>query len=271
MELRSQLATHETELAQLKRKWERIVSRGMDRAYSTPSPLSASPSGNGASSSFAAQSTTVSSIIPSANAAIKEGVRFLAAGLDLSAPEPAPSSAFAPPVVPISGLATMSRATMASKKVVAKHTTTQSISSVSTSTSTTRSASSQSQRLSQSSASSLMSSLEDPLEEKDETIIAHPATISEEKPEVRADAVEVSPTRSTLRRRSKEGDKPSISTTFEHKPSVRAQPKGKAPLAISTPTSPPVTSPNLPTPVSGWIGSVGRKWDELQKADTYVP
>ncbi|OBZ77724.1 hypothetical protein A0H81_02425 [Grifola frondosa] len=39
LDLRSQLAVHEAELAQLKRKWERIVSRGMDRAYSAaPAP-----------------------------------------------------------------------------------------------------------------------------------------------------------------------------------------------------------------------------------------
>ena len=48
MELRTQLASQEEELAQLKRKWEKIVNRGFDRVYaangitppqSTPGPV----------------------------------------------------------------------------------------------------------------------------------------------------------------------------------------------------------------------------------------
>ena len=74
MDLRAQLAAHESELAQLKRKWERIVSRGMDRAYSQQ------PAHAGSSSS---------SLLTDA---VKDVSRLLAAGLsDLSA-SPAPAS-----------------------------------------------------------------------------------------------------------------------------------------------------------------------------------
>lgn len=51
LELRSQLAVHEAELLQLKRKWERIVSRGFERQQQTSSPSSTSSSSSSASSS----------------------------------------------------------------------------------------------------------------------------------------------------------------------------------------------------------------------------
>ncbi|KAK0472680.1 hypothetical protein EDD18DRAFT_1229824 [Armillaria luteobubalina] len=47
LELRSQLAVHEAELLQLKRKWERIVSRGFEKQQQIPSP---SPSSSSSSS-----------------------------------------------------------------------------------------------------------------------------------------------------------------------------------------------------------------------------
>lgn len=259
LELRSQLATQEAELAELKRKWERIVSRGMDRAYSSPLTPSRSPN----TAATMTPSSGMSSLIPSANAALKEGVRLLAAGLDLSASEPSSPPAFSPPAVPISGIATVSRATMAStaalKKSHAKHAAKQSMSSVSTAT--TSSTSTQSQRLSQSSASSLMTSLslEDPVEEELTKIL--PSVIPEGKVEVLAEAVELSPRspNSSLRRRSRDsGDsRPSALPSAQ----VTKQPLPKAPL--SAPMSPD----------AGWMGSmgnsVGKKWEELQRGDTY--
>ena len=72
LELRSQLAVHESELAQLKKKWERIVSRGMDRAYSSHPPASMSPLASATHGHSAHASnysaSGVSALIPSANA-----------------------------------------------------------------------------------------------------------------------------------------------------------------------------------------------------------
>ncbi|KIP09921.1 hypothetical protein PHLGIDRAFT_288456 [Phlebiopsis gigantea 11061_1 CR5-6] len=246
LELRSQLAVHESELADLKRKWERIVSRGMDRAYASPHTPSRSSAPNSASSA------AVSSIIPTANAAIKEGVRLIAAGLDLSASEPSSPPAFSPPAVPISGIATVSRATMASaaamRKAAKKHAATQSMSSVSTSSTST----SASQRLSQSSASSLMSALtqEDPVEDSSCTLEGKP---------ILADALDISSPKlpnAHLRRRSKDSDS---------RPSPRSadgptsQKLGKSPLSPAS---------------AGWMDSmstsVGKKWEEIQRGDTCV-
>ncbi|KAF8647988.1 hypothetical protein AX16_006418 [Volvariella volvacea WC 439] len=72
LELRSQLATHEAELQQLKRKWQRIVNRGLERQASdaTPSP----PNGSGGA------------VLDG----IKEGVqgvsRLLSSGLNMTEP-----------------------------------------------------------------------------------------------------------------------------------------------------------------------------------------
>ncbi|KAJ7770608.1 hypothetical protein B0H16DRAFT_1881591, partial [Mycena metata] len=57
LELRSQLAMHEAELLQLKRKWERIVSRGFTLPHNPAPPSSASASSY-SSYSFAASPTT---------------------------------------------------------------------------------------------------------------------------------------------------------------------------------------------------------------------
>ncbi|KAK0438340.1 uncharacterized protein EV420DRAFT_1486711 [Desarmillaria tabescens] len=61
LELRSQLAVHEAELLQLKRKWERIVSRGFERQQQTPSP---SPTQTLASTPSPQQSAPTSPSLP---------------------------------------------------------------------------------------------------------------------------------------------------------------------------------------------------------------
>ncbi|KAF9443490.1 hypothetical protein P691DRAFT_713223, partial [Macrolepiota fuliginosa MF-IS2] len=79
LELRSQLAIHETELAQLKRKWERIVNRGLERDFHSAPTNGTSDAG---------------SVVYEG---IKEGVqgvsRLLAAGFSASPTSPASSSA----------------------------------------------------------------------------------------------------------------------------------------------------------------------------------
>ncbi|PPQ83769.1 hypothetical protein CVT25_000118 [Psilocybe cyanescens] len=128
LELRSQLAVHEAELLQLKRKWERIVNRGFERSQtltSTPSSsalpvsaslLSTSPSSstglppNHPSPSSAAASSYFTGLTPAANApgavvleGIKGGVqgmsRLIAAGLESIVHVNGPST----PTTPSSG------------------------------------------------------------------------------------------------------------------------------------------------------------------------
>ncbi|KAK0203988.1 hypothetical protein DFS33DRAFT_1335996 [Desarmillaria ectypa] len=68
LELRSQLAVHEAELLQLKRKWERIVFRGFERQQQTPSPLPALSSPTSSTQTLATpplqQSTPTSPSLP---------------------------------------------------------------------------------------------------------------------------------------------------------------------------------------------------------------
>ncbi|KAH9477420.1 hypothetical protein JR316_0009633 [Psilocybe cubensis] len=111
LELRSQLAVHEAELLQLKRKWERIVNRGFERSQSlastpsssnlptsTSSLLSSSASPNTLSHNTSGGSSTASpsyfnGLAPAANvpgAVVLEGIkggvqgmsRLIAAGLE---------------------------------------------------------------------------------------------------------------------------------------------------------------------------------------------
>ncbi|KAJ2917934.1 hypothetical protein MD484_g2515, partial [Candolleomyces efflorescens] len=91
LELRSQLAMHEEELLQLKRKWERIVNRGLLRENSSSSPSSSSP--NLYSPHSQNPNNATSGLMSLTNPALaleglKEGVqgmsRLLAAGLSIT-------------------------------------------------------------------------------------------------------------------------------------------------------------------------------------------
>lgn len=90
LELRSQLAVHEEELLQLKRKWERIVNRGFEKSQSPPDAVSRAPPNTITNPA----STVVAGLTgPAVLEGIKEGMhRFLAAGLSISDPNSTPSS-----------------------------------------------------------------------------------------------------------------------------------------------------------------------------------
>lgn len=273
LELRTQLAVHENELGQLKKKWERIVSRGMDRAYASHPPASAPA--HQTSHGHTAHAS-ISTFIPSANAALKEGVRLIAAGLDIS-PVPShgsPSPIMSPPAIPVSGFATVSRASLAAQlKANARHATTMSTSSVSTATTSTTSGSSQSQRLSQSSASSLTSSLSlDEGLEQEHTARANPIPIPEEKGEELAKPVEVSPSQGSklLRRRSRDSaheEESTVDTTSRvpqrPKPLLPSQHRAR-PSKSESQAIPPTPA----SPMSTIMTSVGRKWEEIQRGHT---
>ncbi|KAI0360550.1 hypothetical protein OH77DRAFT_1393248 [Trametes cingulata] len=285
LELRSQLAAHEAELAQLKRKWERIVSRGMDRAYSQPSSHSGS-----------------SSLL---SEAMKEGVqgvsRLFSAGLGDHSSNPqasneSASSASAPPRTPILPL----RAGR-----INGHANTQSTSSVSTAAT---SLTSSSVRLSQSSASSL--AFEDTLCEDPEdggaegegtvkrtsisvdggTGIESPVEISpasaikaaklhrrksrEAPPSPSFSVAPLSPSPAALSGAGREREKEQAQTREDHKKTIKRSSLHIASAGIPPAASIPGLGPLASPLASAWMGSVGssvgKKWEELQKGETFA-
>ncbi|KAL6305989.1 hypothetical protein BKA93DRAFT_190905 [Sparassis latifolia] len=268
LELRSQLAIHEAELAQLKRKWERIVSKGMDRAYSSPAS-SASP----VSILSAVASPTNGAVLEGIKEGMQEMGRIFAAGLGDFSSAPVLSS-----VSPaISGRKTKG------------HTTTQSSSSVSTSgTTSTRFTNASSVRLSLSSASSL--AYDEPpseMDEGDETLRPSESrdcaqeTITERStdPVISPSSTATELQAAKIHRRKSREHPPALSVSSSPVPS---------PVIPSTPhfATPPRSaggssaskrvSTGFPTasPVSSWMGtvgsSVGKKWEELQKGEKFT-
>ncbi|PFH45387.1 hypothetical protein AMATHDRAFT_9357 [Amanita thiersii Skay4041] len=97
LELRSQLSVHEAELLQLKRKWERIVSRSFESPTSLCGSASSASSTSSPPSSFPTSALSGSGSSPSSASVphsggvtvlegIKESVRLLAAGLSITSP-----------------------------------------------------------------------------------------------------------------------------------------------------------------------------------------
>ncbi|KAH9852514.1 hypothetical protein C2E23DRAFT_825900 [Lenzites betulinus] len=262
LELRSQLAAHEAELAQLKRKWERIVSRGMDRAYSqSPQP------GYGSNSLL--------------SGAMKDGVqgvsRMLAAGLNDRSSNSSPQAA---PRTPALSLRTGR---------IQGHANSQSMSSVSTNAT---SLTSSSVRHSQSSASSL--AFDDPPCEDDEPEpTAKRTSFSIDGGTGIESPVEISPASAIKaaklhRRKSRETPpSPSLVPASPSPPgSQDATPVSdykktlkRSSLHITSNGMPPAASipglgPLASPLASAWMGSVGssvgKKWEEIQKGETFV-
>jgi len=244
MELRTQLASQEDELTQLKRKWEKIVNRGFDRVYAA----------NGITPPQSASGPVLEGI--------KEGVqevsRMITAGLgdhgsappNSTNPIPAPSRT---------------------------HSTHQSTSSVTTS-------SSGSTRFSHSSAGSSLIEDDLPLElrEEDEVLrkkdqvrvfdeLSHSPTCTPILED--STAVDISKTgpdedrlSKSLRRRSH--DIPS--ETIGRLPSKQGQARreGKSPML---PASSMPGLGTLPSGTPSWVlGTVGKKWEELQRTETFT-
>ncbi|TFK67586.1 hypothetical protein BDN72DRAFT_888859 [Pluteus cervinus] len=257
LELRSQLSTHEAELAQLKRKWEFVVNRGY--VPPTSAGLSGSTGPGGA-----------------VLEGIKEGVqgvgKILAAGLSMS-DEPLPAS----PVV-----------IGPSKPSRIAHSANTSSSSVSTTTTT--SSTTKSTRFSQSSFSSIGEEglVESPKRQKEEVLM--------QKQRKTAEALETSAwaesrtatTSSKMhRRKSREVNGGDISSLFkdlaneeerEVYPEESAMDKAKR-RSLNASGFPPVSSiPGLGTlttvaatspMVSSWVGNVGKRWDQLQRNSSF--
>ncbi|KAH7924698.1 hypothetical protein BV22DRAFT_1129599 [Leucogyrophana mollusca] len=270
LELRSQLAVHEAELSQLKRKWERIVNRGFERDSASGEYGVALSSGNGQSGAMLD--------------GIKEGVqgvgRLIAAGLsDLSSPPSSTQSG----IVPKTG-----------------HATQQSDSSVST----TSTAPSSFTRLSLSSASSVWEEPESSLLQESEAPQAHANDSADAQ---RATRMHRRRSRDCSQSRSySHAATSSISTSTAVDLLMRSPtspslslPLNNFPVSSPPPADPPITSskqakreslrasafpppssmPGLGSlavvggsvpPVSSWVGSVGKKWEELQRGPTFT-
>ncbi|EIN08826.1 hypothetical protein PUNSTDRAFT_120390 [Punctularia strigosozonata HHB-11173 SS5] len=282
MELRTQLATHEAELAELKRKWERIVHRGFDRAYaSSPSAGSniASSSANGSSPRDSQPSVDLSLNM----GGLKEGVqgvgRMLAGLADLSAASPKSPASVQPrsPLNPhLRSLSTAARSS---------HASTSSISTAATMT-TNYSAGT---RLSQGSNSSLTS-----FEEQHEDLHEHDEEKEKEQGQEQDDWnwAEVGATTPTsaldsraakLQRRKSRDRPPSISDSITtttllgslptpdtpsatvSQPAPKSPPRIRRSATSPSPASPSSVAPAFATlgaafeqPVSAWVGTVGR-------------
>ena len=245
MELRTQLASQEEELAQLKRKWERIVNRGFDRVYAingiTPPQSMSGPMLEG----------------------IKEGVqevsRMITAGLSDHGSAPSNSTH------PVSALSPT-------------HSTRQSTSSVTTS-------SSGSTRFSHTSANSSLVEDDFPLEspkegetlgQKDQTRIFEGISQSPTCTPILENlpAVDISKTildedrvSKSLRRRSRDIP-PGTTGKVPSKFGQGRQREGKSPML---PASSMPGLGTLPSGTPSWVlGTVGKKWEELQRTETYV-
>ena len=245
MELRTQLASQEDELTQLKRKWEKIVNRGFDRVY--------------AANGINPPQSTSGPVLEGIKEGVQEVGRIIAAGLGDygSPPQNSTNSVPTPPRT---------------------HSTHQSTSSVTTS-------SSGSTRLSHSSASS--SPVEDdlPLElreevevlgKKDQVRILGELSQSPTCTPILEDstAVDISKTSldedkisKTLRRRSRDVP-PEATGRVSPKLGQEQQQDGKSPIL---PTSSMPGLGTLPSGTPSWVlGTVGKKWEELQRTEAYA-
>ena len=245
MELRTQLASQEAELVQLKRKWEKIVNRGFDRVY--------------AANGIAPPQSTSGPVLEGIKEGVQEVSRMIAVGLGEYGSGPPNSTN------PVSA---PSRT----------HSTHQSTSSVTTSNSG-------STRLSNSSANSSIVEDDFSLElsgegegwgKKDQPRISEDVSQSPTCTPILEDstAVDISEVNldedkisKTLRRRSR--DVPSEATgRVPSKLGQARQREGKPPML---PTSSMPGLGTLPSGTPSWVlGTVGKKWEELQRTETYV-
>jgi len=243
MELRGQLASQEGELVQLKRKWERIVNRGFDRVYT-------------ANGMTPPQSTT-GPVLEGIKEGVQEVSRMIAAGIGEYASVPSnPANSTPEPT-----------------RTQSTHRPT---SSVTTS-------SSGSTRFSHSSANSSLIEDDFPLEvheegevlgKKDqvrvfEEISQSPACtpISENPTVVDISKTDLEKISKTLRRRSRDVPSEAVGKAASKLSQARQQ-EGKSPVL---PTSSMPGLGTLPSGTPSWVlGTVGKKWEELQRTDAFT-
>jgi hypothetical protein len=246
MELRSQLAVHEAELMQLKQKWGKIVNRGHDRVVGV----------NGSSASHSHSSDVSRGQVLGG---IKEGVeRLLAVSLGEVAP------------------ATTTQ--QIGSNTAWTHSTRQSTSSAATSSS--RSSSTRYSHDQSSMNSSVVEddfSLESPREQEleSQTLIVEKAestlTVGQNSPVEIATVVEVSSmekNKATKARRRRSCD---VFPPTERKLATVPENNNGTARMSTTPLSSISRLGSLPPGTPSWvIGTVGKKWEELQRTETWV-
>ncbi|KAH9968204.1 hypothetical protein BC827DRAFT_1263914 [Russula dissimulans] len=266
LELRSQLTIHESELLELKRKWERIVHCEFGRNTSPTSPMYV-PSAAAA----AVLANTSSAVVLNG---LVGGVRALAA---VTTSPPLPSSVCPP---------------RASSSSFTKRVTRQNASNSVSSTTTTASSSahytdSHSPRLSQSSMSSVAEEKPnlDKAEEPEEELAPSSGSVAQEKRgPMSSDQSPSSPLSSskTLQRRSYNSR---VALADALRPLTGDNPRSssgkRASVSAASPTSsvsiPPISPlgamglgrANLGETAQGWVDSVGSKLAELQRGQTF--
>ncbi|KAI0251903.1 hypothetical protein BJV78DRAFT_1154094 [Lactifluus subvellereus] len=246
LDLRSQLAVHESELLELKRKWERIVNREVGRTISPTflAPLTAS--------------SPVNASRPAVLNGLVGGVRALAAAT--TSPTPTLSK---PPGRPPTSARRMTRQ---AASISVSTTTTTSISAPSPGTSP---------RLSQSSVSSVAQ------ERADKAVSLEGPTVWDMGATLTSSRTQASSHRKTLRRRSRDArvppadaPKPLTGSSTSTSPSSAK----RASIGFVTPTSVPginslsamgLGRANLGEAAQGWMDSVGSKLAELHRGQTF--
>ncbi|KAI0305124.1 hypothetical protein B0F90DRAFT_1701504 [Multifurca ochricompacta] len=256
LDLRSQLAIHESELLGLKHKWARIIHREFGRNIPSAPPSTLTP-------------------LPSANTSgaavfndLVGGVRALAA----ATVSPTPSS---PKLT--------ARASPSAKRTV--H---QTASSPVSPTTTTTSASTPSTRLSQSSMSSMAEERADKGERSEELIVqdagatptfsTNSAFVAQQSSSMLSEQA-ASPLTKTLRRRSRDSKVPladalkPLTGASTNKRSIKRASMGAVPPTsipgINSLTVMGLGRANLGEAAQGWMDSVGSKLAGLQKGQTF--
>ncbi|KAJ7749304.1 hypothetical protein DFH07DRAFT_1062389 [Mycena maculata] len=255
LELRSQLAVHEAELLQLKRKWERIVSRGFTSPHNTS--LASTSSGATSGSSMEQSPNPTSANGGAMLDGIREGVQGV--GRFIAAFSPTPYSSF-------------------ESSMHGTHSPSSSMSTMATSTSASKST-----RLSQSSASSLGEETCPPTAERAtddadgaQVLMVHDTGAT---PTMSPNPAFTARRQQRAKQRESESSADAEDDFFfagaqaaQSTPPPTARP-GAAKRAASTGALPGLALGVVESvaPVSSWVGTaVGKKWEELQRAPTFA-
>lgn len=244
MELRTQLASQEAELTQLKRKWERIVNRGFDRVY--------------AANGITPPQSTSGPVLEGIKEGVQEVSRMIATGL---------GEYGSTPPNPTNPILTPSRT----------HSTHQSTSSVITSCSggTQPSHSSANSSIIEDDFPSDLPEEGEVLGKQNQVRVLDEAAQSFSCTPIPEDSTAVDITKAslnekiskTLRRRSR--DVPF--ETVEKDPLKLGQARQQERRSPTLPTSSMPGLGTLPSGTPSWVlGTVGKKWEELQRTETYV-
>nr|GAT55844.1 predicted protein [Mycena chlorophos] len=241
LELRTQLLAHENELLQLKRKWERIVSRGFT------SPQNASFASTSTSSGGSVETNPTSANGGAVLEGLREGVQGV--GRLIASFSPAPYSS-------LDAVMSPTRRT---------HSTSSSTSTIGTSKST---------RLSQSSTSSIEEETECPADSEGQVlVVVHDTGTTPTMSPSGAFSARRQQPRDRLRAHTPDSSAEAEADFFAANASLQLlatstpleQTRPVPKRAATTSTIPGLALVESVAPVSAWVDTVGKKWEELQR------